>query len=245
MSANSWVDLKFWESGEFQVILERLSDLEKKGIQYCPDYNRQTLKRDKLFKALELVPFDKVRVVLLGQDPYPDKTEATGVAFEVPWDCTIIPLSLANIFRELTDDLQYPYPVQTRRLTPWLNQGVLLLNMYYTCLESYPDPTTGKQVSGSGTHLWSEYAELTKQILNALGGRSSPPVVVLMGGKAHTMETEAGQCKVIKVSHPSPLGVTKANPAKGKLAFRGSRIFSSINAALVDQGQEPINWKLP
>lgn len=239
-----WLDLKFWESGELQVILERLSDLEKKGIFYCPDYNRQTLKRDKLFKVFDEVPFDKVRVVMLGQDPYPDRTEATGVAFEVPQNDTIIPLSLANVYRELTDDLHYPYPVQTRKLTKWLDQGVLLLNMYYTCLESYADPATGKQISGSGTHLWSEYEELTGQVLTTLSGNSPPPVVVLMGGKAHTLEGKAGSAKVIKVSHPSPLGVTKENPAKGILAFKGSRIFSRINGALVEQKQDPIDWKL-
>lgn len=237
-----WLDLKFWDSGELQVIQERLSDLEKRGISYCPTYNPETLMRDKLFKVFDAVPFDKVKAVLVGQDPYPNNKHATGIPFEVPIG-TIFPQTLVNMTRELADDLHYKWP-SYGSLTPWLNQGVLLLNMNWTCLENYLDPLTGKQVSGSGTHQWSEYEELTGQVLTALSGASPPPVVVLMGGKAHTLESKAGSAKVIKVSHPSPLGVTKENPAKGILAFKGSRIYSKVNAALVEQKQEAIDWKL-
>jgi uracil-DNA glycosylase len=222
-----WLDLPFWNSGELQVILERLDELDEAGISYCPIHNKER-KRDKIFRVFDEVPFDKVRVVLLGQDPYPKKALATGVAFEVPGCTPVYPASLSNLFRELVEDIHCRYPPYGG-LDKWTKQGVLLLNTYYTCLEGLP-----------GSHMWPEYEELTKQVLGAL---PETVVCVLMGGKAHEFSGWV-RGKVIKVSHPSPLGVTKDNPAKGVLAFKGCRLFSTVNAALADMKQDKIDWSL-
>jgi len=120
---NTWDDLRFWKSGEWQKIEEDLDDWDRKGIQYNP-------QRTQIFRALDLTPYTQTKVCIIGQDPYPNARHATGVAFSIPKDCLDYPPTLQNIFHEYSDihgDLKYPYP-KTGCLETWCSSGVLLWN---------------------------------------------------------------------------------------------------------------------
>jgi uracil-DNA glycosylase len=216
---HTYWNLNYWKSGEWQVIQERLDDLEKANISFNP-------KRDRLFAALEATPLEKVKVVWLGQDPYPGAEYATGLAFSVPHG-TKIPPTLQTIFEEYVRDLQYVPPV-SGDLLPWASQGVLLWNVVPTC-------TAGQSLSH---YLWTEWQNLTKEVIRRTGDQGA--VFALSGSTAR----EFYRCidsrnPIIMTSHPSPrAGLKSAYP------FVGSRIFSRINEELVKMGKTPINWNL-
>jgi len=215
-----WPQLNFWKSGEWQVVEERLHDLEKQRIPYNPG-------RERLFAALNEVPFDDVRVAIIGQDPYPQSKFATGVAFSIPPDLKEYPSSLVNIFTEYANDLHYPYPT-TGDLTRWCGAGVLLWNSIPSCLTSKP-----------ASHRWSEWEFLTKEIVENLNEKGI--VFIFLGAIAREFKKYTDdRSKVIEASHPSPLGVLSK-----KTPFFGSRIFTTANTLLVEQGLEPIDWRLP
>ena len=217
LKGTGWDLLSYWSSGEYQVVTERLDDYDKKLVQYNPT-------RDRLFAGLELVPFGSVRVVIMGQDPYPQRVHCTGVAFSVPSALEgPLPPSLINIFKELEDDLHYPAP-KNGDLSKWCEQGVLLWNVYPTCASGKP-----------GSHHWVEWEPLTQEIVEKLDARGNV-VFVLLGGRARNFSSLITHCPVVSTSHPSPLGV--------KHGFSGSRIFSRTNDLLCSLGQKPINWKL-
>jgi uracil-DNA glycosylase len=215
-----WPQLNFWKSGEWQVVEERLHDLEKQRLPYNPG-------RDRLFAALDEVPFDDVRIAIIGQDPYPQSKFATGVAFSIPADLKEYPSSLVNIFTEYSNDLHYNYPT-SGDLTEWCARGVLLWNAVPSCL-------TGKPAS----HRWLEWEFLTKEIVEKLNEKGI--VFIFLGAIAREFKKYTDdRSKVIEASHPSPLGVlSKRTP------FFGSRIFTTANTLLVEQGLEPIDWRLP
>lgn len=214
-----WPHLKYWNTGEWQVVEERLRDLEKQRIPYNPG-------RACLFAALDEVPFDDVRVAIIGQDPYPQSKFATGVAFSIPADLKEYPSSLVNIFTEYSNDLHYPYP-STGSLVEWCGRGVLLWNAIPSCLMGKP-----------GSQRWSEWEFLTKEIVEKLNEKGI--VFIFLGAIAREFKKYTDdRSKVIEASHPSPLGVlSKRTP------FFGSRIFTTANVALVEQGLEPIDWRL-
>lgn len=220
-TAFSWDEMDFWRSGEWQVCQERLDDLDKKGTVYCP-------KREALFASLDAVPFSSVRVAIIGQDPYPDPLHATGVAFSIPSKVKTFPVTLKNIFKEYSNDLHYPEP-KSGDLTKWVEQGVLLWNVYPSCLAFTPM-----------SHQWVEWEELTKEIITRLGKEGV--VIGLLGGRARSFVQyieEKHRDGVVEVSHPSPRGVLNS-----KLPFIGSRFFTSVNDKLTAQGLTPINWRL-
>lgn len=220
----NWKELKYWKSGEFQVVEERLADLTAAGIPFCP------AKRN-LFRALSLTPLDSVRVVVLGQDPYPDPEFGTGVAFSVS-NGSPFPRTLSTIFKEYVDDLHYEMPT-SGNLEPWCSRGVLLWNVYPSC-EAYK----------SSSHHWEEWEPLTKEILEYVTGNNrgdKPSAVVTAFGS--TASRSLAHCSTgaekISVSHPSPRGQINA-----KTPFLGSRVFTHINDCLCKTKQEPINWRL-
>jgi uracil-DNA glycosylase len=178
----------------------------------------------EVFFALELVPFEEVRVLLLGQDPYHDEGQAHGLCFSVK-PPTKPPPSLRNIFKELESDLGIPAPGHGD-LTSWGKQGVLLLNTVLTV-----------EAHKAASHAGKGWEAFTDAIIVALSARPSPLVFCLWGGhakkKAKLIDT--GRHAVVPGAHPSPLS------QKG---FFGSRPFSAINAALVAKGQPPIDWRL-
>lgn len=217
-----WSDkLDFFKSGECQVCLEKLDGLKKDGVLYNPS-------RNNLFRALSRVSFDAVRVVVVGQDPYPSHVLATGVAFEVPSDVKVFPPTLHEIFKEYHNDLGYPIP-KSGSLEKWTQQGVLLWNAIPTCI-------AGKSLS---CYDWTEWQYLTREIITKLSDRAL--VFAFLGGVAREYVSSVNQhvSKVIETSHPSPRGSLNS-----RTPFVGSRLFSTINAKCVEQGLGTIDWRL-
>jgi len=215
-----WDDLDFWQCGEWQVIEERLADILKAGGYITP------LKED-LFNALDATPFDDVKVVLMGQDPYPAQDLATGLAFSIPKGVKKYPSTLLNILKEYRDDTHHPDP-RTGDLSPWADRGVLLWNSIPSC---------GNGVSSS--HAWPEWTLLTKEIVERLSVRGA--VFCFLGGRAREygrFVVDQSKNRIIETSHPSPMGKF------GRLPFLGSRIFTTINVKLRELGKEPIDWRL-
>jgi uracil-DNA glycosylase len=212
-----WDDLTYWQSGEWQVVQEKLDDLKAKNIETNPD-------REKLFAALDAIEFDNVRVAIIGQDPYPSKAHATGIAFSVPKSVKVLPPTLVNMLAEYSSDYHDPYPPTTGDLTKWIKQGVLLWNVYPSC-------ETGKP----GSHHWDEWTYLTKEIIQELDKKGNV-VFVFLGAEARKFSKYVIESTSLETSHPSPLGA--------KRGFMGSRIFSSINAKLHENGEAIVNWKL-
>lgn len=209
-----WSQLKFWKSGECQAALERL----KESKPYCPD-------RANLFKALRSVPPDKVRVAVVGQDPYPDPKLATGLAFSIPETESVFPPTLKNLFKEYSDDLQHPYP-RCGTLLPWVDRGVLLWNAIPSCGAWH-----------SLSHDWPEWHLLTQQVLQAINHEHM--VYVFLGGVARRHANIVTRGTVIELSHPSPRASAASNNP-----FLGSKVFSRVNNSLERWGLEPINWRL-
>lgn len=218
-----WKDLKYWQTGEWQVIDERLKELKKKGRVVNPT-------RDKLFAALDLCPFDTCRLCILGQDPYPNSEMATGLAFSVPKEIKKLPPSLQNILQVYQDDLHLPHPGHGD-LTAWAEQGVLLWNAIPSCEEGH-----------AASHKdWFEWDYLTQEIIEQLSAKGI--VFGLFGGFARKFKKYINEESnaVIETAHPSPLAEMKASDN----AFSKSRFFSTANAELIRLGKEPINWRLP
>ena len=180
----------------------------------------------EVFAALELTPYERVRVMILGQDPYHGAGQAHGLAFSVRPGVTPPP-SLRNMLRELRDDAGCPVP-DNGYLVPWAEQGVLLLNAVLTVREGQPNSHKGKG--------WETF---TDAVIRAVDAKPEPVVFVLWGGYAGKKEAliDAGRHTVIKAAHPSPLSA--------KRGFFGSRPYTQINAALEQAGQAPIDWCLP
>ncbi|MGW0773819.1 uracil-DNA glycosylase [Streptomyces sp. NPDC054802] len=170
-------------------------------------------------------PFDDVRVLIVGQDPYPTPGMAIGHSFAVAPEVRRLPGSLENIFRELTTDLGLPRP-SNGDLTPWTRQGVLLLNRALTTAPSKP-----------GAHRGKGWEEVTEQAIRALVARGKPMVSVLWGRDARNLRPLLGDLPAIESAHPSPMSADRG--------FFGSRPFSRTNDFLVRQGMQPVDWSLP
>jgi uracil-DNA glycosylase len=170
-------------------------------------------------------PFDEVRVLIAGQDPYPTPGHAVGLSFSVAPDVRPLPGSLENIYRELVDDLGVPKP-SNGDLTLWTEQGVLLLNRALTTAPRKPAAHRGKG-----------WEEVTEQAIRALAARDRPLVSVLWGRDARNLRPLLGKLPAVESSHPSPMSADRG--------FFGSRPFSRANELLVRQGGEPVDWRLP
>ncbi|MFD3869916.1 uracil-DNA glycosylase [Streptomyces sp. NPDC058623] len=170
-------------------------------------------------------PFDEVRVLIVGQDPYPTPGHAMGLSFSVAPDVQPVPPSLDNIFRELHTDLGVPRPANGD-LTPWTRQGVLLLNR---ALTTAPRKTGGHRGKG--------WEAVTEQAIRALAARGKPLVSVLWGRDARNLRPLLGELPAVESVHPSPMSATNG--------FFGSRPFSRTNDLLVRQGAQPVDWRLP
>ncbi|KWX21479.1 uracil-DNA glycosylase [Mycolicibacterium wolinskyi] len=172
-------------------------------------------------------PFDQVRVLIVGQDPYPTPGHAVGLSFSVASDVRPLPRSLSNIFTEYADDLGYP-PPSTGDLTPWAERGVLLLNRVLTVRPGTP-----------ASHRGKGWEPVTECAIRALVARRKPMVAVLWGRDASTLKPmlAEGDCATIESPHPSPLSASRG--------FFGSRPFSRANELLQQRGVEPIDWRLP
>lgn len=170
-------------------------------------------------------PMDAVRVLIVGQDPYPSPGHAVGLAFSVAPNVQPIPRSLQNIYRELGTDLGLP-PPSNGDLSPWVERGVMLLNRVLTV-----------RPGAAASHRGKGWETITAHAISALAVRGGPLVAILWGREAQALEPALGQVPCLKSAHPSPLS------AHG--GFFGSRPFSRANELLRQQGADPIDWSLP
>ncbi|QBI54080.1 uracil-DNA glycosylase [Streptomonospora litoralis] len=169
-------------------------------------------------------PFDDVRVLIVGQDPYPTPGHAVGLSFSVAPDVKP-PGSLRNIFQEYSDDLGLPMP-SSGDLSPWTKQGVLLLNRALTVRPGKP-----------ASHRGKGWEEVTDQAIRALAERDAPLVGILWGRDARSLRPLMPGVPCVESTHPSPMSAHNG--------FFGSRPFSRANASLQEQGAEPLDWRLP
>ena len=170
-------------------------------------------------------PFGDVRVLIVGQDPYPTPGHAVGLSFSVAPHVRPVPRSLANIFTEYSADLGYPTP-STGDLTPWARQGVLLLNRVLTV-------SPGQ----SASHRGKGWEATTEQAIRALVDRREPLVAILWGRDASTLKPMLDGVPTIESAHPSPLSASRG--------FFGSRPFFRANALLEQRGADRVEWRLP
>jgi uracil-DNA glycosylase len=181
---------------------------------------------NQVMRAFEL-PLEEVRVLIVGQDPYPTPGHANGLSFAVSAESKPLPRSLSNIVRELSDDLgRLNSDGSTRAgdLTKWANQGVLLLNRHLTAVSSE---------AGSMMDIgWAEFTDEVIQVLNRKRGRRL--VSILWGAQAQSLAPKLCDSQVLMSAHPSPLSARKG--------FFGSKPFSKANAALELVGEQPIDW---
>ncbi|HEV7451153.1 MAG TPA: uracil-DNA glycosylase [Pseudonocardiaceae bacterium] len=171
-------------------------------------------------------PFDRVRVLIVGQDPYPTPGHAVGLSFSVEPDVRPLPRSLANIFREYSDDLGLPTP-SNGDLSPWAERGVLLLNRVLTVEPGRP-----------GSHRGQGWEQVTEQAIRALVARPAQPLVAILWGRdARTLCPMLSDVPCIESAHPSPMSADRG--------FFGSRPFSQTNTLLAELGADPLDWTLP
>jgi uracil-DNA glycosylase len=214
----SWRDILADEfHSDYFTQLKKFLVAEKKSFIVYPPGNL-------IFSAFNLTPFEKVKVVILGQDPYHGPGQANGLSFSVNPGVKQPP-SLKNIFRELNTDLGLPLPY-TGDLAPWANQGVLMLNATLTVRANTP-----------GSHQKKGWETFTDAVIRNISDRKKGIVFLLWGNFAQSKEGLINSDKhyILKAAHPSPL-------ARG--AFFGCKHFSKTNKILVHDGQKPIDWKI-
>jgi uracil-DNA glycosylase len=172
-------------------------------------------------------PFESVRVLIVGQDPYPTPGHAVGLSFSVAPDVRPLPRSLDNIFKEYATDLGHPAP-SSGDLTPWAERGVMLLNRVLTVRAGNP-----------ASHRGKGWEAVTECAIRALVARPQPLVAVLWGRDASTLKPmlTGAKCMTIESVHPSPLSASRG--------FFGSRPFSRANELLAELGAAPVDWRLP
>lgn len=200
-----------------QIVAHLKTERATKAVIYPPG--------SQIFNAFAFTPFDKVKVVILGQDPYHGLGQAMGLSFSVP-NGVPAPPSLQNIFKELQTDIGMPIP-KTGNLTPWANQGVLLLNAVLT--------VRANEAASHGKIGWMNFTDAVIRKLSdekeglvfLLWGRFAQEKLILIDETKHT---------VLKAAHPSPLSAYNG--------FFGCKHFSRTNEILVKRGIEPINWSL-
>lgn len=179
----------------------------------------------EIFAALNQTPFDKVKIVILGQDPYHGPGQANGMCFSVKKGIALPP-SLKNIYKELASDLQIPLP-NNGDLTPWANQGVLLLNAVLTV-----------EANLAASHQNKGWEPFTDAIIKALNEKANHLVFILWGGFARSKKSLINTSKhlVLEAAHPSPLSAYNG--------FFGCNHFSKANHYLVSNGVKPVDWQL-
>ena len=179
---------------------------------------------DRILRAFG-APLDSVRVLIVGQDPYPTPGHAVGLSFSVDAAVKPVPRSLANIHRELVDDLGVPAPTNGD-LSPWVDQGVLLLNRVLTVRAGEP-----------GSHRRRGWEDITAAAITGLVSRGDVPLVAILWGRdAQSLQPMLGDVPMIVSAHPSPMSADRG--------FFGSRPFSRANAALAELGADPFDWTL-
>ena len=197
-----------------------LVQMVRQEYQHYPCYPPGKL----IFNAFNLCPFDRVRVVIIGQDPYHEPGQAMGLSFSVP-DGVPMPPSLINIFKEVTADLGIPFPL-SGNLTRWAEQGVMLLNATLTV-----------RAHQAGSHQRQGWETFTDAVIKLLSEEREHLVFILWGGYARSKAPliDASKHLVLQAVHPSPLSANRGG-------WFGNRHFSKTNAYLTQYGMTPIKW---
>jgi len=212
-----WADALEPVTGQISAMGDFLRAEIAAGRSYLP-------AGDAVLRAFKQ-PFDDVRVLIVGQDPYPTPGHPVGLSFSVAPEVRRLPGSLVNIFREYTTDLGYPMP-SSGDLTPWSERGVLLLNRVLTVQPGKP-----------AAHRGAGWEVVTDQAIRALAARDRPLVAILWGRDARSLVPLLGDVPRIESAHPSPMSADRG--------FFGSRPFSRASQLLEQQGAPPVDWKLP
>lgn len=220
VTASTWKDVLAEEKQQpyFKAILDFLNHEYSQGKVIYP-------AKEDIFNALKLTEFKDVKVVIMGQDPYHGPNQAHGLCFSVR-DGVRTPPSLINIYKEIHDDLGFDIP-KHGNLTPWAQQGVLLLNSTLTV-----------QAHNAGSHAKIGWQKFTDRIIECLNDHPEPIVYLLWGSYAQSKCELIDHTKhyVLTAPHPSPLSAHRG--------FFGCRHFSKANELLQSLGREPINWDL-
>ncbi len=220
MISNDWLPAVKPEFGKpyYKELFTFVKEEYGKGTVYPP--------ADDIFNAFHFTPLSKVKVLLLGQDPYHNAHQAHGLSFSVPVDQSEIPPSLQNIYKELHDDLGCYIP-DNGYLKKWADQGVLLLNTVLT--------VRAHQAFSHQGHGWEAF---TDAVIRAVNAQDRPIVYLLWGKPAQQKASMLNNPKhlILKAPHPSPLSAYRG--------FFGCRHFSKTNEFLVSHGIEPIDWQI-
>ena len=212
----SWRDVLSPHADALSRIEQRILADAEAGIVRFPEFPH-------ILRAFE-TPLDSVRVLTVGQDPYPTPGHAIGLSFAVNRDVRPLPRSLSNIYRELHDDLGIE-PAAHGDLSNWVTGGVMLLNRVLTV-----------QSGHAGSDRGIGWEAITASAIEALANRGGPLVAILWGRDAQTATALLGDVPVIASAHPSPLSARNG--------FFGSRPFSRANELLVKQGGQPVDWRV-
>ncbi len=204
-----------FEKEYFIRLTQSIRDEKNSGVTIYP-------KGSNIFNAFNSTPFEKVKAVILGQDPYHGRGQAHGLSFSVT-DGTPLPPSLQNIFKEIESDVGVA-PPKSGNLQRWANQGVFLLNAVLTV-----------RAGEAASHSKIGWIEFTDAVIRYLSNERSGIIFMLWGNFAKSKKDliDSGKHFILEAAHPSPL-------ARG--AFFGCRHFSATNNILISQGREPINW---
>ncbi|GAB4137508.1 MAG: uracil-DNA glycosylase [Bacteroidia bacterium] len=212
----SWKEILYPEFNKpyFQQLKQFLVEEKKNNVVYPPG--------PLIFNAFNNTPFDQVKVVILGQDPYHGPGQANGLCFSVS-EGIKQPPSLVNIFKEMQKDLNVPYP-KTGNLSGWARQGVLLLNTTLTVRAGSP-----------ASHQGQGWEEFTDSVIRSLSEKREGIVFILWGRHAQNKKSLIDTSKhyILEAAHPSPYSANN---------FFGCRHFSKANYLLLQQGKDPINW---
>lgn len=214
--AEDWAAAMAPVAGQIHAMGDFLRQENQAGRGYLP-------AGANVFRSFR-APLSQVRVLIVGQDPYPTPGHAIGLSFAVEHHVTPIPRSLQNIYAELADDLQIP-PAGHGDLSRWSGQGVMLLNR---CLTVSP----GKPAS----HRGKGWEAVTDRAIEVLAQRGGPLVAILWGRDAQNLQSRMPQVPAITSPHPSPLSASRG--------FFGSHPFSRANQLLADQGAPPVDWRI-
>ena len=213
---SGWADALSPVADQIAGIGERLRAEVAAGRRYLP-------AGDRVLRAFAR-PLADVRVLIVGQDPYPTPGHPIGLSFAVDAHVRPLPRSLANIYRELDDDLGIR-PASHGDLSAWSDQGVMLLNRVLTVSPGAP-----------GSHRGWGWEAVTEHAIRTLAARDHPPVAILWGRDAAGLRSLLGSTPIIESPHPSPLSASRG--------FFGSRPFSRANELLEQQGADPIDWRV-
>jgi len=216
--AGGWLALPFFQDGSADDVAARVDAVIASGVQVLPP-------PEAVFTSMMLTPLERVKVVVLGQDPYPNPGDSHGLAFSYRGGRRL-PASLRTVLAEMAEDLGVPMP-KSGDLSQWARQGVLLINTTLTV-----------EAGRSGAHMKFGWSALVDQAIAAISSRQPAVVFLLWGGPARKRAALVDRTRhlVIEAGHPSPLN--RLND------FRGTKPFSRANAWLVEKGLQPVDWRL-